>query len=76
MRNLTERDFDTLNEMSGGDWLRPMDVGGRNGSHHSATLTKLWARGLVERQQRSARMTRGSWEYRITQAGIERLKKQ
>lgn len=32
-------------------WQRPMDIGGRDGSHHSATLTRLAKRGLVERMK-------------------------
>jgi hypothetical protein len=33
-------------------WVRPMDVGGSNCSHHSATLKRLLKRGLVERKRR------------------------
>jgi hypothetical protein len=52
------------------EWARPMDVGGRSGTYHSATLDYLFRRGLVERRQRSALNTsRGSWMYRITDAG-------
>ncbi len=51
------------------EWARPMDVGGSNGSHHSGTLAALVRKGLAERQQRSAWMSRGSWVYRITPAG-------
>lgn len=32
------------------EYLRPMDVGGHDGSHHSRTLAKLHKLGLVERQ--------------------------
>lgn len=28
-------------------WARPMDIGGRDGSHHSATLRQLARRGWV-----------------------------
>lgn len=34
-----------------GDWARPMDVGARDGSHHSATLSALASRGLVDRKK-------------------------
>jgi len=33
------------------DWARPMDVGGRDGSHHSATLGQLARQGLAERKK-------------------------
>ncbi|ARB13722.1 hypothetical protein Ccr2_gp191c [Caulobacter phage Ccr2] len=48
-----------------------MDVGGSNGSHHSATLAKLVKRGLAEATQRSAAMSRGSKEYRVSEKGLE-----
>jgi hypothetical protein len=32
-------------------WLRPMDVGGRDGTRHSEILRDLWRRGLVERRK-------------------------
>lgn len=57
----------------GGGWFKPMNVGGRNGSHHSRTLRKLERKGLIE----SERMTwagassRGSRRYRITEPGLK-----
>jgi hypothetical protein len=51
-------------------YVRPLDCGGANGSHHSATLAKLVRLGLAERRQRSIwQPLRGSWSYRITDAG-------
>ena len=35
-------------------WLRPMDVGGRDGSHHSATLRNLVRRGWANAYKRHA----------------------
>lgn len=32
-------------------WARPMDIGARDGSHHSATLGALAKRGLVDRKK-------------------------
>jgi len=32
-------------------WARPMDIGARDGSHHSATLKALADRGLAERKK-------------------------
>jgi hypothetical protein len=51
-------------------WFRPMDLGGRDGSPHSAILARLVKKGHVERRKRNtlANMLRGggrgSWEYR------------
>lgn len=54
---LTARDLETLREMDAASWcnrewrkgfVRPMDFGGWNGSHHSKTAQKLVARGLAE----------------------------
>lgn len=56
-------------------WRRPMDVGGSDGSHHSATLNTLTRRGFVQRQQRAG-YSRGSCLYRITDAGRTWLKDQ
>lgn len=53
--------------------VRPLDIGGRNGSHHSYTLTKLVKRGLVSRAQRSAFGGRGSFRYKLTDAGAAAL---
>lgn len=57
-------------------WLRPMDVGGRNGSHHSATLAQLHRLGLAARQERGLgwHYSRPSYMYRITRAGRAALK--
>lgn len=34
-----------------GDGAQPMDIGGRDGSHHSATLAQLTKKGLAERKK-------------------------
>jgi hypothetical protein len=70
-----------------GGWLRPLDVGGSNGSHHSPTLGALAKKGLVQWKWRGwpdpadgensgpGRETqRGAKVYRITEAGREALK--
>lgn len=44
-------------KMRDGDgWSRPMDVGGRDGSHHCATLRRLVDLGLAERRLRFSLM--------------------
>jgi len=49
---ISDRDREVLREIAWyGGWARPMDVGARDGSHHSATLRKLAGRGLVERKK-------------------------
>lgn len=66
-------------------WFRPMDIGARDGSHHSATLASMARAGLVERAKDHAvycyhGMThndrvvtkcccKGSCRYRLTDAG-------
>jgi hypothetical protein len=60
-------------------FVKPLDIGGGNGSHHSATLKKLARRGLVEVY--GARMKdpgRSKWwkagcHYRLTELGEETL---
>lgn len=49
---LSDRQLDVLDSLAVyGDWARPMDVGARDGSHHSATLSGLASRGLVDRKK-------------------------
>lgn len=49
---LSDRQRDVLDSLAVyGGWARPMDVGARDGSHHSATLAGLAKRGLVERKK-------------------------
>lgn len=49
---ISEREKDVLDSLTAyKDWARPMDVGGRDGSHHSMTLSQLARRGLVERKK-------------------------
>ena len=49
---LTDRDKQVLNSLrrKGDQWCRPMDVGGWDASHHSATLAKLYKLGFAERK--------------------------
>lgn len=72
MTELTALQRDVL-EQTDTVWLRPMDMGGRDGSQHSAVLAALVRKGLVEKRQRGghALSARGSYVYRITDAGIE-----
>jgi hypothetical protein len=53
-------------------WFRPMDLGGADGSRHSAALAPLERTGLVESRQRRpyTRGIRGSKLYRLTAAGL------
>lgn len=76
---MNEQDVEVLRELRDGEWLRPMDVGGSDGSHHSRTLSRLVGRGLAERQKRNTITNvlrngrRGSYVYRITDAGKQQL---
>jgi hypothetical protein len=76
---VTDRDLEVLVEMlrSSGDerWLRPMDIGGVDGSDESYRMAKLARLGLAERARRNSIANelgggRGSYVYRLTGAGI------
>jgi len=59
---LTELERDVL-DCLGDEWVRPMDIGGRDASHHSRTLARLVRMGLVERKRRAG-WCRPSYLYR------------
>lgn len=82
---MTARSLAVLRSLAAvGTWARPMDVGGTDGSHHSQTLRRLYAAGLVERRPRGTLANRiyqvsgscavASWEYRVTEAGVVELR--
>lgn len=49
---ISDRQLDVLEALAVyGDWARPMDVGARDGSHHSATLSQLARHGLADRKK-------------------------
>jgi predicted transcriptional regulator len=61
-------------------WLRPMDLGARDASYHSATLKRLADQGLVERLLRGTLRNeigggRGSYVYKATKLGRQMAKK-
>ena len=57
-----------------GRFMRPMDIGGTDGSHHSQTLRRLAARGWVESSARHGLAgLRRHRLYRITLAGVRAL---
>ena len=61
---MTERDREVLVELPTDEWVRPMDVGGRDSSHHSATLRKLVHYGLAEQKRHYVGVSGGHWRYR------------
>lgn len=94
MKPLTKRDVETLRELRGASdgarkndarevrsegFVPVMDCGGRDASHHSATLTKLVKRGMAEvwgphpKQPWRSKYSGGKL-YRITDAGRAALK--
>lgn len=75
MADLTDLQRDVLEQVSE-EWQRPMDMGARDGTHHSAVLKALVRKGLVERKQRGGGSfyARGSYVYRLTEAGEQALK--
>lgn len=79
MSGLRERDREVLTEMlacSGDErWLRPMDIGGCDGSDDSYRMAKLARLGLAERARRASIANelgggRGSNVYRLTAEGV------
>ena len=61
-----------------GYWAAPIDFGGTNGSHHSATARQLAIKGLVDRYKNGRANTfksrnKGSCGYRINAAGLAYL---
>ena len=49
---ISDRQLDVLGSLAArGDWAQPMDIGGRDGNHHSATLSQLVRKGLVDRNK-------------------------
>lgn len=82
---LSDRQFEVLRELASlrdqpnqcsrsGCWATPRDFGGRDASHHSASAKRLVDMGLVERKQFGFSWSaRGSYGYRITDAGIAML---
>lgn len=75
---LTDRQTELLHELAA--WhrtnkngARPLDLGAHNGSHHSATLTRLVRLGLVERKERAAYSTRKSFRYSLADAGYAQI---
>jgi hypothetical protein len=73
---LTKRDLEVLHDLAAGPdaWVRPMDLGGRDGSDHSYRLSKLSRLGLVDARPRSTWANqRGSKEYRLNDAGRRAL---
>ena len=52
---VTERQFELVGTMRSGAmeaWWRPMDLGGKDTSHHHKTLRQLIKKGLVVRRER------------------------
>ena len=97
MKPLTERDLDVLADLVYSRFessmkhyyengVAPIDFGGRNGSHHGKTASKLVDHGFVEHRRRGMAEwcqenrhfgrggNRGSKVYRATEAGRDAIK--
>jgi hypothetical protein len=69
----TEREAEAFDRQVGG-WARPLDLGGFDTSHHSATASALAKKGLLDRFDRGSLMgARAVWLYRITDLGRQAL---
>ena len=80
--HISDRDLETLGDLNAANrnltevgyrdgWAKPMDCGGSNGSHHSATLAKLARAGLADRKGYTPGC-RAVWTYKITVQGKDR----
>lgn len=80
MKPITERDIEVLKDVvsTADDWQRvgindrwmmPLDLGGTNGSHHSYTLHKLAARGLIDMKKYGGKREKGSCRYMANLVG-------
>lgn len=58
-----------LNTLLNRAWVRPLDIGGHNNSHHASSLRTLERKGFVESKQRMPHMSRGSKLWAITPLG-------
>lgn len=67
---LNERQRELLEYLDEERWKTPMDVGGRDGSHHSATLTQLANKGLAERKKIHMLYCPNGTTYRIDRHGV------
>ena len=63
---LTQRETEVLRELDA-EWVRPMDVGGRDGNDVSRTLTALVRKGYAEIKRRAGHC-RPSYLYRRSQS--------
>ena len=61
---LSDRDLAVLVDLPTDEFVRPMDIGGRDSSHHSATLRKLVRLGLAEQKRHYVGVSGGHWRYR------------
>lgn len=73
----------------GREWVTPLDCGGENGSHHSASLAKLVRHGFAEclksgkiltaetiiPEPRLTKRAKGSRRFRATDKGVEEMEK-
>lgn len=67
------RQFDVLRNLDDVLWLRPMDIGGHDASHHSATLAQCVRHGWAERTTRGSDR---SYTYRRTPLGHEAVRRE
>lgn len=63
---LTARERELLADLPNDEWVRPMDIGGRDGSNHSYLLNRLVQKGYAERKDRGGSLAgiRRSFVYR------------
>ncbi len=75
-QEISDREFDILGYLLDAEhirpdwdgWLTPMYCGGRDASHHSATLRRMTRKGLVLKKRRAGHCRR-SYLYKIGAVG-------
>jgi len=65
---MTESGYDALRYMEEGKFVRPMDVGAYDASHHSQTMKRLCEKGLLFRKPWGGHI-RNIYRYRLPGAG-------
>lgn len=70
--NLTDKQYDVLRELRDDVFLKPMDFGAWDASHHSGTARRLAKQGLVE-MKGYRNYSRSVYSYRRTPAGSAAL---
>lgn len=76
---MTEREAEILDRLvklatDDAEAFNPLSaVGGATGTHHTMTISRMVAKGWVERRRRFENRPRAGWGYRLTPKGLQAL---